>query len=146
MIIFLYILRDKGYFFDRADKLRATSCRAVLVKLDRRIPKNWSTKCVEDNLQVTVEMKAIEKPGSSLTDIKRLLYRELANNLTHVAINSPSDNLTRTPYVELLITHPKMDVNIRAPGQLAVKLATLKNKELIADLFSQFKVVEKVKK
>ena len=38
----------------RKEILKATSCRAVLVKLDRRIPKNWGTFCKDNNLTVTL--------------------------------------------------------------------------------------------
>ena len=44
---------------ERADILKATSCRAVLVNLKRRVPKDWLTSCENNILTIEVE-KPIE--------------------------------------------------------------------------------------
>ena len=60
----------------RKEILKATSCRAVLVKLNRRIPKNWNTFCKDNNLTVTIKkdkskIKKIRiKESNKMADLK----------------------------------------------------------------------------
>ena len=62
---------------ERADILKATSCRAVLVNLKRRVPKNWLTSC-ENNI-LTIEM---EKSLKNLKIKKILKHTFIENSLT----------------------------------------------------------------
>jgi len=137
MTIFLFQLNQKGYFGERREKLMATSCRASLVKLDRRIPSSWATKCEGNNMAVEIPLtfeidKKLSKKEADLK-LRAFMYRELANNLVVVAKNSPSDNLERTDFVRLRMTHKKLEINALTEGRYLVKLATIKNKRLLGE-------------
>ncbi len=144
-IIFLYQAKQKGYLGTRT-KLIPTSCKAVLVKLDRRIPANWQTKCEGNNLAVFIKYVGNFPLGSSPQVIKKVLYRELANNLKLIAINSPSDNLERTDWVRIHFMEDTMDINAIVEGHHLVKLQTMTSPKLIAEhLKVTVKVQEKIK-
>lgn len=131
MSIFLMGLYKDGKIFKR-ENLIPTSCKALTVKLDRRIPANWSTGCEGNNLWVHINYPA-DKKEYKPENLRKLLYRELANYLILVAKNSPSDNLERTDYVRLRIIHPLLTINALTEGKYLIKMATLKDQKLIAE-------------
>ena len=133
-IILLFQLRQKGWMDSRRAKLTPSSCRALLVKLDRRIPANWKSRCegrLFNNLAIEITMPDKIKL-SNTKDLRAYLYRETANALIFVAKTSPSDNLERTDLVRLKLIHPKMKLNALSEGPFVAKLATLTNKKMIA--------------
>jgi len=151
MLIFVFQAGKKfNWWESRRQKLMPSSCKAVLVKLDRRIPQNWSTYCEGssyNNLAVEINY-ALEKeeniknkdskvtPLSKEESIKKtraLLYREMANDLISVAKNSPEDNLEKTDIIRFKLTHPQMVINAITEGKYIVKLKTLTDKRLIAE-------------
>ena len=129
-IIFLYQLRDKGYF--QRTKLIPTSCRAVLVKLNRRIPSSWTTSCEGNNLAVEIPFD-IQKELKDKSKLRVLAYRELANYLVQIAKNSPSDNLERTDIVRVKLYSPKLSIDAVTEGKYIVKLSTIKNLKFIKE-------------
>ena len=130
MIIFLYQLKSKGYF--TRTKLIPSSCRAVLVKLDRRIPSGWDTKCEGNNLAVSIPFTS-EKKLQDKTKLRVLAYRELANHLVQIAKNSPSDNLERTDIVRVRLFSNNLEINAVTEGRFIVKLATIKTPKLLKE-------------
>lgn len=139
MVIFLFQAGEKfNWWESRKKKLMPSSCKAVLVKLERRIPANWKAGCegnFYNNLYVLIEFNASKKEELEATKeaLQRLVYRELANNLISIALNSPEDNLEQTDIVRLQFTHPKLTVNAITQGKHVAKLQTLKDKRLIAE-------------
>ena len=136
-IIFLFQVGEKyNWWPSRRQKLMPSSCKAVRVKLDRRIPANWRSFCEgKDFNSLAVEIKYPTEKGQEVKDdkdLKKLVYRELANNLILIAKNSPSDNLERTQMVRVRFFHPQMQVDALTEGKYLVKLQTLTNKQLIA--------------
>jgi len=133
MFIFLVTAGPKlGWWEARSDKLRPTSCKAVLVKLSKRIPQNWKVFCegeTKENMAVVINSPI----GSHEKKVKELLYRSLANDLISIAKNSPEDNLERTPYVRVQVNHPKLILNALTQGQYLTKLRTLTVPKLIAE-------------
>ncbi len=148
MVILLFQLNKKGFFESRRAKLTPSSCKAVQVKLDRRIPENWKTHCEGqsfNNLAILIKL-SLKKKFKEKNDLKAYLYREMANNLIHIAKNSPDDNLERTDIVRLKIIHPQIEINAISEGRFIVKLATLKDKRLIAQhLQTTVQVQERMK-
>lgn len=148
MFIFLATAGPKlGWWESRSDKLRPTSCRAVLVKLERRVPANWQVGCEgpeKTNLFVIIQSPDNDKILAK--NNRSYAYRELANNLILTAKNSPLDNLERTPYVRLKLTYKNYLINGLTQGKFLVKLATLKDPKLIAEhLKVTVQIQEKVK-
>lgn len=145
MLIFLFQTGKKFNWWEmRRQKLMPSSCKAVLVKLNRRIPENWSTQCEGksyNNLAIEInypaekqEEKLKEKQKSkALKQVRVLLYREMANDLIAVAKNSPEDNLERTNIIRMKMIHPQMIINAITEGKYIVKLKTLTDKRLIAE-------------
>lgn len=137
-IIFLFQAGEKfNWWESRRKKLMPSSCKAVRVKLDRRIPANWSSKCEgSDFNSLAVEINYPQEKQKKIKDInilRKLVYRELANDLILIAKNSPSDNLERTNMVRVRFIHPELRVDALTEGKYIVKLQTLKSKELIAE-------------
>lgn len=138
MIIFLFQAGEKyNWWPSRRQKLMPSSCKAVRVKLDRRIPANWSTKCEgKDFNSLAVTIKYAQEKDKMIKDPKdlsRLVYRELANDLILIAKNSPADNLERTNIVRIHFIHPQKQVNAITEGKYLVKLQTMQDKRLIAE-------------
>ena len=57
LAIFLFQLRDQGYFDQRSAKLIPTSCKAVKVRLDKYLHDSWEISCNENNLEVIVPIE-----------------------------------------------------------------------------------------
>ena len=128
------------------ESLNPTSCRAVLVKLDRRIPASWSTKCDGNNLNVVIQKELKVRNEGNLDALREVLYRELANDFVSLASNSPSDNLERTQYVSIKVVHPKMEIGALSEGRYVVKFATLRDQRLLMEHLQQtVQVQERVK-
>ncbi len=137
MIIFFFQAGEKyNWWASRRQKLTPSSCKAVTVKLDRRIPANWSTACEgSDFNSLAITVKFPQEADKKLTkedDIRKLIYRELANDLIRIAKNSPGDNLERTNIVRVRFIHPQRQIDAITEGRFLVKLQTMTDKNLIA--------------
>lgn len=133
-------VREEGLGY--RENLTPTSCKAVLVKLDRRIPETWKTECRGNNLNVRI--KKTEQPGAEalgedptaeqvLALTRELLYRQLANDLITIARNSPEDNLEQTDLISIKLLHPAMEIGALTEGRFIVKFATLTDLDLIRE-------------
>jgi len=151
MLIFVFQTGKKFNWWEmRRQKLMPSSCRAVLVKLNRRIPQNWHTLCegkAYNNLAIEINYPVEKQDGKSkaLKQIKALLYRELANDLIAVAKNSPEDNLERTDIIRMKMIHPQLIINAITEGKYIIKLKTLTDKRLIAEHLKVTVQVQEVK-
>ncbi len=137
MLIFVFQAGKKFNWWEaRRQKLMPSSCKAVLVKLDRRIPENWSTHCegsTYNNLAIDIHFPVEkDKKAQNLQQVRALLYREMANDLISVAKISPEDNLEKTDIIRLKMIHPQLIINAITEGKYIVKLKTLTDKRLIA--------------
>lgn len=138
MVIFLFQAGEKyNWWPSRAQKLMPSSCKAVRVKLDRRIPANWHTECEGsdfNNLAVTIKYaQELDKKVDKEDDLNKLVYRELANDLIRIAKNSPGDNLERTNIIRIRFIHPQKQIDAITEGKYLVKLQTMNDKRLIAE-------------
>lgn len=141
MIIVFFDLARRGVIPSFYQQLIPSSCKSALVMLDKRLPKNWKTKCDRNNMSIIVhsQIKAAEKQ-----DLPQILYRDLANKLQFVARNTPRENLERTLSVRLDINHPAMTIYAWTEGQNLAKLSTMTDPSLIAQhLKTTVKVQEK---
>ena len=142
--LFLYQVASKekwGIFANQ--KLISTSCRGVLVGLEKRIPQNWKVFCEGNNLAIEIQEIAIPEKAN---DIKILLYRQLANHMTHVAQISAVDILEKGMFVRFRLNHPEMEINAVTEGKFIVKLATLTNPEhIMSHLKTTVQVKETIK-
>ncbi len=126
MIIFLFTLRDKGYFGER---YQATSCKSAIVMLDKRAPKNWDLSCDKNVLYVKIdyEMQGNHKVFDSY---RAELYKELANSLMFIATNSLNESLERTFYVVLKLNSKFLNIGARTEGK---HLAAMRNLAITKD-------------
>jgi hypothetical protein len=143
-LLFLYQVASKekwGIFAN--SKLIPTSCRGVLVGLERRIPENWKVFCEGNNL--AVEIKELSIP-EDVENIRPLLYRQLANHMAFLARNSANDILEKVFFVRFHLVHDKMTIDAVTEGKFIVKLSTLENSEhIMTHLKSTVQVKETVK-
>lgn len=132
MAIFL-MTNWKKLFGNYTEKLTPTSCKALMVKLERRIPKEWKAKCEGNNLAVEYDLKF---PSNFRKDVpnpmRQYIYRDLANSLSIIAKNSPEDNLERTDIVRLKIQTEILIINAVTEGKMLAKLYHLTDANLIA--------------
>jgi hypothetical protein len=133
LTIFLFQLRDKGFLEARKDKMMPTSCRAVRVKLEKRIPSNWETLCEGNNLAVSINFLMEKAKLKDPKMLRPMMYRELANDLIMIAKNSPVDSLERTDIVRVKISHTDLEINAVTEGRFIIKLATIKSADLIKE-------------
>lgn len=142
--LFMYqVARDQKWGIFHNEKLIATSCKAVLVRLEKKVPQNWNVFCEGNNLAVDIKEVAIPE---NATNLKSLMYRQLANHMAYVARTSHPDILEKVFFVRFKVTHPKMVVNAVTEGKYIVKLATLESPEhIMTHLQSTVQVKEDVK-
>ena len=137
------VVRKEKWGIFHNDKLIPTSCKAALVKIDKKIPANWKTFCEGNNLAVEIKEVAIPEKAEGL---KALMYRQLANHMSFVARNSTPDILEKVFLVRFKLMHPKIEINAVTEGKYIVKLATLELPEhIVSHLKSTVQVKETVK-
>ncbi|MCM2350121.1 MAG: hypothetical protein NDI69_08860 [Bacteriovoracaceae bacterium] len=142
--LFIYqVASDQKWGIFHNDKLISTSCKAVLVRLEKKIPDNWKVFCEGNNL--AVEINEVVVPADA-TNLKALMYRQLANHMSFVARSSYSDILEKVFFVRFKLTHPKMVINAVTEGKFIVKLSTLETPEhVMTHLQSTVQVKEDIK-
>jgi hypothetical protein len=140
MLIMLLNLFQSDMFKEYRDKLKTTSCRAVIVNLEKRIPASWDISCKENIITLVVpnETQVVE------ANLRPLLYREMANTLMFVAKESPEENLERTFSVIVRIVHPELTINSLITGANLVKLRNMQTPELIAEHLKSSVTVQEV--
>ena len=124
-------------------KLKATPCRAALVRLERTLPMNWKLSCEDNNLTVLVKEVTVKSDEKELT---AALYRQLANYMVELAHASQLDILEKVFIVRLEIDHPKMTINAISEGKYVAKLATLESPQFIREHLQQTVQVKEVVK
>ncbi len=144
MGLFLYqVATDQKWSIFQNDKLVATSCKGVVVKLEKQIPANWKIFCEGNNLAVEINELAVPPEA---TNLRTLMYRQLANHMSYVARSSHADILEKVYFVRFRLTHPKMVINAVTAGKYIVKLATLESPEhIMTHLKSTVQVKEDAK-
>ena len=144
-IIFILDLNTrKGELF-RREKFLANSCRATLVMLDKRIPETWQTNCEGDNLAITIESE-LNNSESSQSPLRKVLYKELANNLVFISQNSPEDSLQNVIIVRIRLISKNLDINAVTEGKYLVKYKNLKQTKFIAEHLKSTVQVQEVPK
>lgn len=142
--LFLFqVSRDQKWGLFQNDKLTATSCKGVSIRLEKNIPNNWKIFCEGNNLAVEIKETAIPE---NATNLRSLMYRQLANHMSFVARSSHTDILEKVFFVRFKVSHPKMVINAVTEGKFIVKLATLETPEhVMTHLQSTVQVKEEVK-
>ncbi len=128
------------------ESLTPTSCKAVLVKLDRRIPATWSASCLGNNLNIIIQKDFMPPEKDNLEQLRVMLYNDLANDIIHIAKSSPLDNLELTEMVSIRTKHPKLEIGAMTEGRFIVKFATLENLDLIKEHLKQTVQVQEISK
>ena len=129
MGLFLFqVARDQKWGIFYNEKLIATSCKGALVKIEKQIPENWKAFCEGNNLAVEINEMAVPPEA---TNLRSLMYRQLANHMAYVARISHTDILEKVDFVRFRVDHPKMVINAVTEGKYIVKLATLESPEHI---------------
>ena len=147
-IIFLFQLKQKGYFEKRNKMFTASSCNAILVKIDKIKPKDWVTSCsghFADRTD-TLEVSAPFTVTDPKLDIRVFAYREMANHLSYISKNAPSDNLEKLSWVKISVIHSKGQADGVTSGKLLSRMRTLQtNDALMEHLRNSVKVKDSFK-
>ncbi len=134
LYILLHNLGKQGkldYFFKKTGVI-PTSCRAVIVKLQRRTPKDWQTTCDRNNLHIEFNLDAAKLGKKDPLPSKTYYYRELANAYSLIAKNSPDDTLGRTAIIRVTINTPEFRIESVSFGREVAKLAEVSDAKFIA--------------
>ncbi|MCB9091751.1 MAG: hypothetical protein H6621_03520 [Halobacteriovoraceae bacterium] len=150
MAIFIFQLRDKGLF--QTDRFQTYSCNTVRNVLKKNIPNFWKIDCLKNNLSIVIDH--MRSPYLNQIDgivdqdqVRSFVYKDLANNLSLIAKNSPTEVLERVDIVTIRVLLPQLELNAISEGRDITPLATLENKDHIANqLHETVQVQEKWKK
>lgn len=142
--MFLYQVASKekwGIFANQ--KLLSSTCKAVVIQAEKRVPANWRIFCEGNNLAVEIDEVAVPPEASHL---EALMYRQLANHMSFIARVSHADMLEKVDFVRFRLTHQKLVINAVTEGKFIVKLATLESPEhIMTHLKSTVQVKQTVK-
>jgi len=142
--LFLYQVNKKEkWTLSINEKLNSSSCKAVLVRLEKKIPANWKTYCEGNNLAVEIQEVAIPEKA---TNLRALMYRQLVNHMSFTSRVCTKDILEKIFLVCFKLSHSKMEINAVTEGKYLIKLTTLENPEhIMAHLKSTVQVKEIIK-
>jgi len=149
MSIFLFQLRDQGFFKKRASQMLPTSCKAVKVRLDKYYHKTWNIECNENNLvlEIPVDKKIVSHDLKEPKLLRATMYKALANSYISVSKYAPQDSLERTMIISLRLIHPHMTLNSISEGKHVLNLKNMKNfKNISAHIQKTIQVQEVTKK
>ena len=142
--MFLYQVASKekwGIFANQ--KLISSTCKAVVIQAEKRVPANWKLFCEGNNLAVEIVEIAIPPKASHL---EALMYRQLANHMSYIARVSHADMLEKVDFVRFRLSHENIEINAVTEGKFIVKLATLESPEhIMTHLKSTVQVKKTVK-
>ncbi len=127
--VFLMNARKKDSLMSR-DNLNPTSCKTVLVTLNKRIPATWKVECNKNDLNVVTESKL---ENQNLDLLRQGLYMEMANNIVLLARNCPLDTLENVAMIKLTLNNPKYQIDAYTKGKNIVKFATMNEKQFILE-------------
>jgi hypothetical protein len=147
-VLFMYQLRDQGFFAQRANSMIPTSCKAVKVRLDKYMHESWEIDCSGNNLQVyaPVDKKLAQQKFEDLNILRQNLYKALANTYISLSRYAPSDSLERTMIISVSLEHPQMQLNSVSEGKHVFNLKNMKNfKRISQHIKSTIQVQEVVK-
>ncbi len=142
--LFLYqVYNKKNLLLNYNDKLISTSCKAVLIRLDKKIPANWKTFCEGNNLAIEINEVAIPEDA---TNLRALMYRQLANHMSFTAKIATQDILEKVFFIRFKLVHKKLEINAVTEGKFLVKLKTLESVDhILGHLKSTVQVKETIK-
>jgi hypothetical protein len=144
LLIYLYFNPPEA-IKKRRQLFEGTACIAGLVKLEKKVEKNWKLKCVENNLQVNI---VIQTP-TTITDMTKkraYFFSELANNLVFISKNTPEANLENMRSIHVVFSGNDFVVEALTRGSSLAKLKNLNSPESIKEhLKNTVQVKETVK-
>jgi hypothetical protein len=145
--LFLFDLNRRGYLDSFKNRFNPTSCYGALPYLSKRLPKESKARCDNNNLRVSWtiaigELIRVDKPEKILA----ANYRELANNLTFIAKNTPQELLNAITTVTLMQEGEDYTLTAISEGRKLSLLKDLKSPELIAEHLRNTVKVQEVTK
>lgn len=127
--MFLYQVASKekwGIFANQ--KLISSTCKAVVIQAEKKVPANWKLFCEGNNLAVEIQEIAVPPKAAHL---EALMYRQLANHMSYIAKVSLPDMLEKVDFIRFRLDHENIQINAVTEGKYIVKLATLESPEHI---------------
>jgi hypothetical protein len=145
LIFYIYFNSPNG-ISRRRQLLKGTPCIAGLVKLEKKVEKNWKLECVENNLKAKISIK--DSPELKDLNKKRTyFFRELANHLVFISVNTPEANLENVKSIHLVLSSETFTVEALTKGEPLSKLRYLTGPASIKEhLKNTVQVKETVKK
>ena len=121
---------EKGWF--SRDLFRITTCKGLILKIEKKIPGNWKLECEvkEQNLFIRIATSITARDRNQL---RKKLYRSLANKITKVARISSVEKLEKIPIVRFSLEHKEIKINAIIEGEMLARLSSLKTPQQIKD-------------
>jgi hypothetical protein len=144
-LMFYLYLNPKNEIKRRRQLLEGTACMAGLVKLERKVEKNWKLECIENNLKVEISIQDPPNP-KDISKKRAYFFRELANQLVFISKNTPEANLENVKSIHVIFSSETFMVEALSKGDSLSKLRYLMGPESIKEhLKNTVKIKETVK-
>lgn len=140
--VFLMTVSKKQSFMTR-EKLYPSSCKAVLVRLEKRLPATWKASCKDNDMMLEMSSNL---SNDNLDLLRQGLYLEIANNIVLTSRNCPLDTLTQVKTVKLSLDHKSFKIEALTKGSDIVKFATMNEKQFILEHLKATVKVSEIKK
>lgn len=120
-----------------------TSCSAVKIKLQHKLPGHWKISCHENDLKVEYP---VEANIPNLDTLRQGLYKDLVNNIVLTTRNAPIDTLENVRKIEFVANHKQLEITAITTGKSIVKFATMSEPKFIMDHLRATTVVKETLK
>lgn len=112
-----------------------STCNALVDRTELKAPKDWSFDC--SGTQLLIITTPFDKDGkakfTSHRELRVMMYKEVANNLSRLAKSSNLETLEFLKHIKLILKHKNLEITATTDGQAVAKFAKLKAKQDILD-------------
>lgn len=117
-----------------------STCDAVLSRVETKAPKEWKLEC--PGTQLLVIQLEIDHPAKSSQQLRVMMYKEVANNLTKLASYANIETLEYLKNIRLILKHKDLTIISQTDGQAVAQFKTLKQKQ---DILNHLSLTVKVR-
>ena len=130
MIAFILNIKNRGINLFNRDALHPTSCKAVLISVEKKLPKNWKAHCEKNTLKIEIQT-TLDSPNVDL--LREALYLELGNNIVFLAKNTSPGTMDYVDLVEIYQINHRYDIRAYTKGKDISKFSTMNDKKFILE-------------
>ncbi len=132
IIMFALFLADpktKTWWNSLGDRFIPSTCKALIDRVSNKSPDNWSMECPGTS-RLVLNIETEIDPDS--TDLRKLMYRSMANNLKSFAIMANPETLQNLKVFEIMLESENFSILGKTDGQALAKLGRIDSPKKIA--------------